>query len=133
MSHKINEQAVLINKAYGLDVSAVDAIADKLADICTMTQEAQAQVGFVAKKVQEIFTKDELEIIATMFISKVINEENGAPDEDCPCPGCRATRGESVEDDEIVSAIKKSLEGKFPGMEAKIIKVPLNSKRRTDC
>jgi len=134
MAHKINEKAKKIQNAYGVNLDHIDSIGQRMAEICAMAQDGQEPSGFIAKKVQDIFSKDDLEIIATMFAIKVINEENmKAREEGCQCPGCRAARGEDADENDMTAAIQEALQKEFPGLEAQVIRVPKDKNGKTNC
>ena len=128
MSHTINESAKYIHDAYGVSMSHLDTIAEKMADICGLATYGKEPAGFLAKKVQETFSKEDLEIIATMFLIKTINTANDEePDEDCQCPSCKARRGEEGG----ISSVIAKLEKDFPGAKVMAYKVPKDGK--TNC
>lgn len=132
MSQKINETEKYIHDAYGVNASHLDEIAERMANICSLATLGKEPSGFLAKKVQETFSKDDLEMIATMFLIKTINQANdGESEDDCQCPSCKARRGEISGEEEGVSSIIAKLEKDFPGAKVMAFKVPKDGK--TNC
>lgn len=135
MSTKVNAKARLIQESFGISDKEINILGEKMASICALATEGKEPAGFISKLVVDTFSVKDLQIIATMFAVKTINEnpEEEDEDEECQCPGCKAARGEDVSDDEMMKALKEMVAEKFPGMEAMVVKVPKPGKGKTDC